>query len=459
MLATRLGVGASTVSETVRRLADSGLVTHQPYGAVELTADGERHALAVVRRHRLIETFLVEMLGYGWDEVHDEAEVLEHAVSDLFVERLAARLGHPTRDPHGDPIPGPDGSLDIPAASVLWDVDAGGVGGRADLRRRPRAAAVPGVGRPAARRAGHRGGAPHGRRGDLGAGRRRARSTSARWRRAPSGWSPSADTPYAGRHPPELTTAHSAPRSNRFVRRAPRWSRCRPRARAPRCSPSPSAGSASAPPSSRRWACCPRSPTTSASRSPSPGTPSPRTRSASSSAPRRSRPWAPRLDRRRLLLLLMVAFTVGNVLSAFAPSMGWLVLARFLAGLPHGAFFGVGAVMGTAVVGTRAARAGGRRDDGRPDRRVRRRCPAVDDRRPGRRLAVGVRRGRRARPGHARRACTPGPRRCRRPPGPPSGPSSPPCATGGSGSRSAPARSGSAACSPSTPTSSRCSPT
>ena len=125
MLAGRLGVGPSTVSETVRRLADSGLVTHQPYGAVELTADGERHALAVVRRHRLIETFLVEMLGYGWDEVHDEAEVLEHAVSDLFVERLSARLGHPTRDPHGDPIPGSDGSLDIPAASVLWDVAPG----------------------------------------------------------------------------------------------------------------------------------------------------------------------------------------------------------------------------------------------------------------------------------------------------------------------------------------------
>jgi DtxR family Mn-dependent transcriptional regulator len=125
MLATRLGVGASTVSETVRRLADAGLVTHQPYGAIELTQDGERHALAVVRRHRLIETFLVEMLGYGWDEVHDEAEVLEHAVSDLFVERISAQLGHPRRDPHGDPIPGPDGSLDAPAASVLWDVEPG----------------------------------------------------------------------------------------------------------------------------------------------------------------------------------------------------------------------------------------------------------------------------------------------------------------------------------------------
>ncbi|MBO9555188.1 metal-dependent transcriptional regulator [Cellulomonas sp.] len=125
LLATRLGVGASTVSETVRRLADSGLVTHEPYGAVQLTADGERHALAMVRRHRLVETFLVEVLGYGWDEVHDEAEVLEHAVSDLFVDRIDAQLGHPRRDPHGDPIPGPDGSLDVPQALVLWDADPG----------------------------------------------------------------------------------------------------------------------------------------------------------------------------------------------------------------------------------------------------------------------------------------------------------------------------------------------
>ena len=152
MLATRLGVGPSTVSETVRRLADSGLVTHEPYGAVELTADGERHALAVVRRHRLIETFLVEVLGYGWDEVHDEAEVLEHAVSDLFVERISAQLGHPRRDPHGDPIPAPDGAIEAPPATLLWDTTPGGVGGRADLRRRPRAAAVRRDRRPGARR-------------------------------------------------------------------------------------------------------------------------------------------------------------------------------------------------------------------------------------------------------------------------------------------------------------------
>ncbi|WP_051681704.1 metal-dependent transcriptional regulator [Cellulomonas sp. HZM] len=125
VLAARLGVGASTVSETVRRLSDAGLVVHEPYGAVGLTELGRRYALAMVRRHRLIETFLVEELGYGWDEVHDEAEVLEHAVSETFVERISARLGHPVRDPHGDPIPGPAGEYDPPHATVLWDAAPG----------------------------------------------------------------------------------------------------------------------------------------------------------------------------------------------------------------------------------------------------------------------------------------------------------------------------------------------
>jgi DtxR family Mn-dependent transcriptional regulator len=125
MLAERLGVGPSTVSETVRRLADQGLVEHAPYAAITLTAEGSRHAVQVVRRHRLMETFLVNELGYAWDEVHDEAEVLEHAVSDLMVERIDARLGHPTRDPHGDPIPAPDGTVPTPAADMLWELAAG----------------------------------------------------------------------------------------------------------------------------------------------------------------------------------------------------------------------------------------------------------------------------------------------------------------------------------------------
>jgi DtxR family Mn-dependent transcriptional regulator len=124
-LAARLGVGTSTVSETVRRLADAGLVSHEPYGAVGLTELGRAHALQMVRRHRLLETFLVAQLGYAWDEVHDEAEELEHAVSDAFVERIATLLGNPDRDPHGDPIPGPDGTVRVPRAHSLWESAAG----------------------------------------------------------------------------------------------------------------------------------------------------------------------------------------------------------------------------------------------------------------------------------------------------------------------------------------------
>lgn len=118
-LATALGAARSTVSETVRRLSDQGLLSHASYGSVALTDAGRRRAVDVVRRHRLVETFLVQMLGYSWDEVHDDAEVIEHAVSDRFVERLDAALGHPTRDPHGDPIPGPDGAVRRPEATTL----------------------------------------------------------------------------------------------------------------------------------------------------------------------------------------------------------------------------------------------------------------------------------------------------------------------------------------------------
>ena len=110
-LADRLGLAPSTASEHVRKLADRGLLTHARYGTIELTAQGQHIAVGMVRKHRLIETFLVEDLGYTWDEVHNEAEVLEHAVSETFIERLAARLGDPVRDPHGDPIPRADGTL------------------------------------------------------------------------------------------------------------------------------------------------------------------------------------------------------------------------------------------------------------------------------------------------------------------------------------------------------------
>ncbi|CAM3391255.1 metal-dependent transcriptional regulator [Isoptericola cucumis] len=125
LLADRLGVGPSTVSETVRRLTAQGLLGHEPYRGVWLTDLGRRYALVMVRRHRLLETWLVHDLGYRWDEVHDEAEVLEHAVSERLVERIAARLGHPERDPHGDPIPSPSGQVVRPEAVPLVDLDAG----------------------------------------------------------------------------------------------------------------------------------------------------------------------------------------------------------------------------------------------------------------------------------------------------------------------------------------------
>ncbi|MDR6268526.1 DtxR family Mn-dependent transcriptional regulator [Arthrobacter russicus] len=124
-LAARLGVANSSVSEMVRKLKDSGLVDHQPYGSIRLTEKGLALALSMVRRHRLLETYLAQELGYRWDQVHDEAETLEHAVSDTFIERLSAKLGHPVRDPHGDPIPGPDGRIELPSAHRLAELDSG----------------------------------------------------------------------------------------------------------------------------------------------------------------------------------------------------------------------------------------------------------------------------------------------------------------------------------------------
>jgi DtxR family Mn-dependent transcriptional regulator len=127
-LAQRLGVANSSVSEMVRKLKDQGLVDHKPYSAITLTADGIRLALSMVRRHRLIETYLVQELGYSWDEVHDEAELLEHAVSDTFIERMAEKLGDPQRDPHGDPIPTADGAVLMPEAHLLGELDTGHTG-------------------------------------------------------------------------------------------------------------------------------------------------------------------------------------------------------------------------------------------------------------------------------------------------------------------------------------------
>lgn len=125
LIAQRTGLKLSSASDAVRRLTEQGLLTHAPYGSVELTDTGRAHALAMVRRHRLVETFLVETLGYRWDQVHDEAESLEHAVSDFMVERIDDLLDRPVRDPHGDPIPAADGTVNIPDARRLTEVGGG----------------------------------------------------------------------------------------------------------------------------------------------------------------------------------------------------------------------------------------------------------------------------------------------------------------------------------------------
>lgn len=116
-LAMRFGTTAAAASSTVKRLVRQGLLVHEPYGPILLTESGEQQAVMMVRRHRLIETFLVEHLGYGWDEVHDEAENLEHAASDLMIDRIDDMLGNPDVDPHGDPIPSRSGTVSYPAGT------------------------------------------------------------------------------------------------------------------------------------------------------------------------------------------------------------------------------------------------------------------------------------------------------------------------------------------------------
>ncbi|GAA2910256.1 DtxR family Mn-dependent transcriptional regulator [Microbacterium keratanolyticum] len=111
VLAASLGIAPSSVTEMVKKLAAAGLVSHVPYGAVRLTDEGEQRALTIIRRHRLIETWLVREFGYAWDEVHDEAEVLEHAISDRLLEGIDVRLGRPRFDPHGDAIPDASGAV------------------------------------------------------------------------------------------------------------------------------------------------------------------------------------------------------------------------------------------------------------------------------------------------------------------------------------------------------------
>lgn len=124
-LAAALDQKLPTASEAVKRLAAKDLVVHERYRGVTLTDLGRDMARQVARRHRLLESFLVTTLGYTWDEVHEEADLLEHACSDRFIARLDAHLDFPTRDPHGDPIPRADGSIDPLSPQTLDEVPAG----------------------------------------------------------------------------------------------------------------------------------------------------------------------------------------------------------------------------------------------------------------------------------------------------------------------------------------------
>lgn len=110
-IGTSLEVAPGTVTAMVKTLEKGGLLTYEPYSGVRLTLGGRRMAMHVLRRHRLIELFLVEILGLDWSEVHEEAELLEHVMSDKLIERIDALLGHPRTDPHGDPIPNVEGEL------------------------------------------------------------------------------------------------------------------------------------------------------------------------------------------------------------------------------------------------------------------------------------------------------------------------------------------------------------
>jgi len=124
-IAEALSVKPASATGMLKKLAEMKLARHTPYRGVTLTEAGEKIALKIVRHHRLIESFLAERLGYSWDEVHAEADRLEHAISEEFEERIAEQLGHPAVDPHGDPIPAKDGRVDAVAQRCLTDLAPG----------------------------------------------------------------------------------------------------------------------------------------------------------------------------------------------------------------------------------------------------------------------------------------------------------------------------------------------
>jgi DtxR family Mn-dependent transcriptional regulator len=121
-IAMRLAISPASVSGMVRRLAEQGLTRHEPYRGVRLTSAGRRAALRTLRRHRILECYLAEVLGYSWDRVHEEAEQLEHAASEELIDRMAAALGNPRYDPHGAPIPTADGHVEEGSSRSLNDV-------------------------------------------------------------------------------------------------------------------------------------------------------------------------------------------------------------------------------------------------------------------------------------------------------------------------------------------------
>lgn len=124
-LATQLGVSAPSVTAMLHRLAEEDLVDHAPRAGARLTKNGNRKALEMIRRHRILETFLVEVLGLDWSEVHEDAEVLEHHISDRVLEAIDRLIGHPVEDPHGHPIPDPHGRLPARTLKPLADLGRG----------------------------------------------------------------------------------------------------------------------------------------------------------------------------------------------------------------------------------------------------------------------------------------------------------------------------------------------
>ena len=126
-IAQSLGIAPASVTGMLRRLAEQGLISYERYRGVRLSDAGRRAALRTIRRHRVIEAYLTNALGYPWDRVHDEAERLEHAASDELIDRMAAAIGEPTTDPHGAPIPTRDGILEAKPLLALVDVDVGHV--------------------------------------------------------------------------------------------------------------------------------------------------------------------------------------------------------------------------------------------------------------------------------------------------------------------------------------------